>query len=120
LPQLPFWVTSGHTETLEDVAFRSGAALSHLHLVLSREDVHQSLLRARLALKAATVTSKLEGRLAREADIRGAYHLTPPGEARGPDGDLLAFWRASVRVRPNRIGEIADLVGAEFAGDVGV
>ena len=44
-------------------------------------------------------TSKLEGRLAREADIRDAYHLTPPGEARGPDGDLLAFWRDGVRLR---------------------
>lgn len=48
------------------------------------------LLANRLALKAATATSKLEGRLAREADIRDAYHLTQPGEARGQDGDLLA------------------------------
>ena len=49
------------------------------------------LLANRLALKAATATSKLEGRLAREADIRDAYHLTPPGEARGPDGDLQSI-----------------------------
>ncbi|WP_299751702.1 DUF1403 family protein [uncultured Tateyamaria sp.] len=40
------------------------------------------LLANRLALNAALAKSKLEGRLAREADIRDAYHLTPPGEAR--------------------------------------
>jgi hypothetical protein len=51
------------------------------------------LLANRLALRAATATSKVEGRLGREAHIRDAYHLTPPGEARGLDGDLLAFWR---------------------------
>ncbi|MEO1638802.1 MAG: DUF1403 family protein [Pseudomonadota bacterium] len=59
------------------------------------------LLANLLALKAATATSKLEGRLVREEDIRDAYHLTPPGEARGPDGDLLAFWREAVRLRLN-------------------
>ncbi|WP_417728436.1 DUF1403 family protein [Roseovarius sp.] len=57
--------------------------------------------------------------MAREADIRDAFHLTPPGEARGPDGDLLAFWREGVRLRAGRTGEIADFVGAEFAGEVG-
>lgn len=57
------------------------------------------LLANRLALTAATATSKLEGRLARGADIRDAYHLAPPGEARGPDGDLLAFWREAAQMR---------------------
>ena len=77
------------------------------------------LLANTLALRAATATSKLEGRLAREAHIRDAYHLTPPGEARGPDGDLLAFWREGVRLRTGRTGEIADFIGADFAGEVG-
>ncbi|WP_299409967.1 DUF1403 family protein [uncultured Roseobacter sp.] len=67
----------------------------------------------------ATATSKLEGRLAREADIRDAFHLAPPGEARGPDGDLLAFWRAAARLQAGGTGEIADLVGADFAGELG-
>lgn len=122
LPQLPRWVTSGRPETLETVAFRSGAALTVLDQLVSdpRHGVPMKLLAHRLALSAATATSKLEGRLAREADIRDAYHLTPPGEARGPDGDLLAFWREGVRRRGGRTGEIADFVGAEFAGEVGV
>ncbi|MBS8224705.1 DUF1403 family protein [Vannielia litorea] len=122
LPHLPRWVTSGRPETLETVAFRSGAALMVLDQLVSdlRYGVPMKLLANRLALSAATATSKLEGRLARGADIRDAYHLTPPGEARGPDGDLLAFWRDAVRVLAGEIGAIADLVGADFAGEVGV
>lgn len=122
LPHLPRWVTSGRVETLETVAFRSGAALTVLDQLVSNPmyGVPIRLLGNRLALSAATATSKLEGRLARETDIRDAYHLSPPGEARGPDGDLLAFWREAVRFRAGETGEIANLVRADFAGEVGV
>jgi len=122
LPQLPSWVTSGHAEALEAVAFRSGTALTVLDQLVSdpRHGVPVKLLANRLALSAATATSKLEGRLAREADIRDAFHLTPPGEARGPDGDLLAFCRTAVGIGLGGMGEIADLVGPDFAGEVGV
>ncbi len=121
LPRLPRWVTSERPESLETVAFRSGAALTVLDQLVSdaRYGVPVKLLANRLALSAATATSKLEGRLAREADIRDAHHLAPPGEARGPDGDLLTFWRHGGRLHPNGTGEIADLVGADFADDVG-
>lgn len=119
---MPSWVTSGRAETLETVAFRSGAALTILDRLVgnARYGVPVKLLVNRLALSAATATSKLEGRMAREADIRDAYHLTPSGEARGPDGDLLAFWRRGVRLRTGSAGEIADLVGEHLAGEVGV
>ncbi|WP_317054357.1 DUF1403 family protein [Roseovarius rhodophyticola] len=122
LPKLPSWVTSGRAETLETVAFRSGAALTVLDQLVSdqRHGVPVKLLANRLALSAATATSKLEGRLAREADIRDAYHLTPSGEARGPDGDLLAFWREGARLRAGGAGETADFVDADFAGEVDV
>ncbi|GGO60515.1 Protein of unknown function [Roseovarius pacificus] len=122
LPRMPAWVTSVRAETPETVAFRSGAAFSVLDQLVTdpRHGVPVRLLANRLALSAATMTSKLEGRLAREADIRDAWHLTPPGEARGPDGDLLEFWRGAVRLRAGSAGEIADLVGGGFAGDVGV
>ncbi|OWU68658.1 DUF1403 family protein [Marinibacterium profundimaris] len=122
LPQLPGWVTTGRAETPETVAFRFGAVLTVLDQLIGdpRHGVPLKLLANRLALSAAVATSKLEGRLAKEADIRDAYHLTPPGEARGPDGDLLAFWREAVRMRTSGAGEIADLVGSDFAGEVGV
>lgn len=101
LPKLPAWVTSGRAKTPETVAFRSGASLIVLDAVVTnpKHGVPVKLLANRLALTAATATSKLEGRLAREADIRDAYHLTPPGEARGLDGDLLAFWREAAQIR---------------------
>ena len=35
LPQLPRWVTSGRVETLETVAFRSGAAITVLDQLVS-------------------------------------------------------------------------------------
>lgn len=117
LPKLPAWVTSGRAETLETVAFRSGAALTVLGALVTdpRHGVPVTLLANRLALKAATATSKLEGRLAREADIRDAYHLTPAGEARGTDGDLLAFWREAVRLR---LTALKGLVGTDIEAEV--
>ena len=123
LPKLPGWVTSGRAETFESVAFRSGAALIVLDQLVTDPvyGVPVKLLANRLALKAATATSKLEGRLAREADIRDAYHLTPPGQARGPDGDLLAFWRDAARLRLTRRDwhdGLNGVVGAAFADDV--
>jgi hypothetical protein len=123
LPKLPAWVTSERSETFESVAFRSGAALTVLDQLVSdpSKGVPLKLLANRLALAAATGTSKLEGRLAREADIRDAYHLTPPGEARGPDGDLLGFWRDPARLRLTRrdwCHGLRDLVGTAFADDV--
>jgi hypothetical protein len=123
LPKLPSWVTSGRTETLETVAFRSGAALTVLDQLVSdpSQGVPLKLLANQLALHAATATSKLEGRLAREADIRDAYNLAPPGEARGPDGDILAFWRDAARLKltgRDWHNTVQGLVGAAFDDDV--
>lgn len=123
LPKLPAWVTSGRADTLDTVAFRSGAALTVMDQLVSDPilGVPVKLLANRLALTAATATSKLEGRLVREANIRDAYHLTPAGEARGPDGDLLAFWREAALLRltgPDWGGDVQGLVGAAFADDV--
>ena len=92
----------------------SVSAARGLALALGIPAIGVSLLDA-LALKAAVATSKLEGRLAREADIRDAYHLTPPDADGmrhwGPDGDVLAFWRNAVRMR---------LVGPDWKGSVAI
>jgi len=123
LPKLPAWVTSSRAETRETVAFQSGAALTVLDQLQGDPayGVPVKLLANRLALSAATATSKLERRLAREADIRDAYHLAPLGEARGPDGDVLAFWRDAVRLKltgRDWHASVQGLVGAAFADDV--
>ena len=70
LPRIPSWVTSARAETLEDVAFLTGAALAVLHLVVSRGEVPPPLLRDRLALRAAEACVALAGRPERAADLR--------------------------------------------------
>ncbi|WP_299695364.1 DUF1403 family protein [uncultured Tateyamaria sp.] len=96
IPKLPGWVTSGRPETPEDVAFLSGAALSHLHLVLCREDVPQPLLRTRLALRAADACVTHQGRPERASELRDAVAFLQPGDHPGPAGGVYQSWRRAV------------------------
>ncbi|WP_243613871.1 DUF1403 family protein [Shimia aestuarii] len=96
LPRMPAWVTSARAETLEDVAFLSGAALNHLHVVLGRAEVPQALLRDRLALSAAAACVAFSGRPEREAELRDAVHLLRPGDLPGPTGETCLAWRRAV------------------------
>lgn len=91
LPRMPAWVTSARVETLEDVAFLSGAALNHLHLVLEREEVPQALLRDRLALRAAEACVAFSGRPERAAELRDTVHLLRPADLPGPAGETYHF-----------------------------
>jgi len=99
LPRMPAWVTSTRAETLEDVAFLSGAALSHLHLVLGREEVPHALLRDRLALRAAEACVAFSGRPERAAELRDAVHLLRPGDLPGPAGESCLAWRRAAERR---------------------
>ena len=96
LPRMPAWVTSARAESLEDVAFLSGAALNHLHLVLGRAEVPQALLRDRLALRAAEACVAFSGRLERAGDLRDAVHLLRSGDLPGPAGETCLAWRRAV------------------------
>ena len=96
LPRMPSWVTSGRPETPEDVAFLSGAALNHLHLVLSAESVLQTLLRARLALRAAEACVTQQGRPERAAELRDAVAFLHPGDSPGPAGEIYLAWSRAV------------------------
>lgn len=96
LPRMPHWVTSARVETLEDVAFLSGAALAHLHLVFARDDVPHALLRERLALRAAEACVALSGRTERAGELRDAVHLLRPGDLPGPAGGTYLAWRRAV------------------------
>ena len=87
LPRVPAWVTSARHETPEDVAFLSGAALAHLHLVLAGKEIPQSLLRDRLSLTAAEACVLRSGRPERANDLRDALHLLRPGDLPGPAGE---------------------------------
>lgn len=93
VPKLPSWVTSGRAETLEDVAFLSGAVLNHLHLVLADDATPQTLLRAHLALRAAEVCLTHQGRPVRAGDLRDAAAFVQPGDSAGPAGEVYLSWR---------------------------
>jgi Protein of unknown function (DUF1403) len=103
LPQLPGWVTSARPETPADVAFLSGAALSHLHLVLAHPDVPQALLRDRLALRAAEACVMRSGRSERAGDLRDAVGFLQPGDSPGPAGEVYLSWRCAAE-RPVSVG----------------
>lgn len=106
-PILPSWVFDQQAPNcLEDAAFSSGAALSLLYVLLNdpNNGVPIDLLRNRLALRAAVHGSKIEGRAVTEVELRDAYLLTGPGDAMGPDGDMLAFWRAGTAIFTRHAG----------------
>lgn len=106
IPRMPAWVTSARAETLEDVAFLSGAALNQLHLVLGRGAVPQALLRDRLALRAAEACVAFLGRPERAGELRDAIHLKRPGDLPGPAGEVLLTWHRAVE-RPVSVKALA-------------
>ncbi|MFG6584948.1 DUF1403 family protein [Sulfitobacter sp. 1A12779] len=96
LLRLPEWVTSTRSGTLEDMAFLSGAALNHLHLLMARDDVPVTLIRARLALRAAEACVRFSGRPERAGELRDAVHFLRPGDLPGPAGATCLAWRRAV------------------------
>lgn len=96
IPRMPSWVTATRTETLEDMAFLSGAALSYLHLVHAHPAVPQSLLRARLVLRAAEACVVHSGGVERAGDLRDAWAFLQPGDHPGPAGALYLSWQRAV------------------------
>ncbi len=97
LHRMPPWVTSSRGETLEDVAFLSGAALVTLHGVVGHQVVAQTLLRDRLALSAAEACVTLSGRPERAGELRDAVHLLRPGDLPGPAGEIYQCWQRAVQ-----------------------
>ena len=93
IPRMPAWVTSARAETLEDVAFLSGAALGHLHLVFASDAVPHALLRDRLALRAAEACVGFSGRPERAAALRDAVQFLRRGDLPGPAGEICLSWR---------------------------
>jgi hypothetical protein len=116
---MPAWVTSARVETLEDVAFLSGAALNHLHVVLGRAEVPQALLRERLALCAAEVCVAFSGRRERAGELRDAVHLLRPGDLPGPSGEAYLAWRRAVE-RPVSIKALGRALPAFEPGQIGM
>lgn len=117
LPRMPTWVTSTRAETPEDVAFLSGAALSHLHLVLGHEEVPQALLRDRLALRAAEACVAFSGRPERAGELRDTVYLLRPSDLPGPAGETYLAWRRAVE-RPVSIKALGRALPAFELGQI--
>lgn len=97
---LPGWITRSGAETVETLAFSSGAALAILDVMLREPNgaVPGTLLRDRMALNAAVACLKLENRREVTSDIRDAVCLARAGDALGPAGDMFMAWRKLAHV----------------------
>lgn len=106
---LPGWVSFSPAETLEDAAFRSGAALAHLTVVTAAGDVPLALWSDRLALSAAETCAGFSGRRQGQGALRDAVHLTRPGDDPGPAGRILWQWSRAV-ARPISVAHLAKVL----------
>lgn len=93
---MPVWVTSARLGASEEVAFLSGAAISHLQGVLERDVVPHALLRDRLALRASEAHMVNAGGPERAEQLRDAVLLLRPGDLPGPAGEVYLTWRRAV------------------------
>lgn len=99
LPRMPAWITASSGSDAEDAVFRAGAALGHLHLVVSQEAVPKPLFYDRLALQSAEACVVFSGRPERQRDLRDAAHLLRPGDLPGPAGNIYLAWQRAVAGR---------------------
>lgn len=112
LPCLPGWVMARGRETDEaSAAFAAGVALKSLDDLIQSEPAWLGCWRDRLALKSATVATKMVGRSEEENVFRDAVLLTGAGDDPGPAGKIFLATRLLVR----RSGPIGSLVVKELA-----
>ncbi len=64
--------------------------------MLSWAEVSKSLLRERLALRAAEASATHQGRLERAAELRDAVAFLQSGDSPGPAGEIYGSWRRAV------------------------
>ena len=116
LNPLPRWIGSVASADQRDAAFATGAALLALDQIVRMQAPWLGVLRARLALKAASVAAKLLRQKADEAALRDAQHLTRPGDDPGPTGRLHRLLR-QISSRPTRqAGDVLPMMEAELRG----
>ena len=117
IPRLVGWITYAHSESLEDAAFRSGAALAYLNLIGVQAAVPQALWRDRLALAAAERCVSMSGQRVGAAGLRDAVHLTRPGDHPGPAGAIFRQW-SRVVARPISVAGLARAVDGVSADQI--
>jgi hypothetical protein len=115
--RMPSWAMVEKARTPEDLAFSSGAALAHLDVALRAPGVPLALLRARLALSAATVCVGLTGRSDGAGALRDAVHLRHTGDPPGPAGEICLHWQKAV-VRPISGAALHAVLPAQDRADI--
>ena len=115
--RMPSWAMVEKARTPEDLAFSSGAALAHLDVALRAPGVPLALLRARLALSAATVCVGLTGRSDGAGALRDAVHLRHPSDPPGPAGEICLHWQKAV-VRPISGAALHAVLPAQDRADI--
>ena len=92
---VPAWLRRAveTSQTLEDAAIASGAAIGALDAVVRRRERWAGVWRQRLALAAAAATARQAGRTEGETALRDAVLLSRPGDDVGPAGRMLLAWR---------------------------
>ncbi|MFZ7092580.1 DUF1403 family protein [Primorskyibacter sp. 2E233] len=119
LPLLPGWISSARGESIEDLAFKSGAALAVLDGVVCHPEVPGGLLRERLALRAAESCVVITGRPERAPDLRDEVHLLRLGDLPGPAGAIFVQWRRAV-ARPVKAEALQGALPDDLAAHIPV
>lgn len=129
LRSVPGWIASGAADTLENALFRVGAALAHLHPIVTGQvaGVPLALLRDRMALAAAEAGIARAGGRARAAELRDRLGFLAPDARMDPETAQLAFWRRAgttglrgdglLRLLPDGMAEAIAAPGGAEAGD---
>lgn len=113
---LPRWIGLFASADRRDAAFAAGAALLALDQIVCADPPWLGVLRARLALKAASVAARLLRQKADETTLRDAEHLTRPGDDPGPTGRLHRLLRR-ISSRPTRQAEdLLPMLASELRG----
>ena len=117
---VPSWLRRAveTSQTLEDAAIASGAALGALDAVVRRQEKWAGTWRQRLALTAAAASARQVGRAEDEVALRDAVLLTRPGDDVGPAGSLLLAWRRLVVQPAEKL--LTEAVLASVLGEVGL
>jgi len=123
-PILPYWIMDGTAAaTVENAGFASGSALALLHTVLNDPNINvpAKLLNQSMGLSAAVHCLRLDRIRSSKNDLLDAYHQTKPGDARGPGGDMLAFWWKDRRLKIGPQGwqnSVMDFIPEHMADEV--
>jgi Protein of unknown function (DUF1403) len=100
-PARPGWGrTDAPVTTLDEAAFRAGAALAALDARVCADQRYAGVWRRRLALKAAAASARMARRGEDEAMLRDAFFLRHGSDDPGPAGRMLVAWRSLDRSAP--------------------